>query len=433
MSKIIISYRVADTKSIAGRLHDFLDDRYGSQNVSFGVDKLVRPGDDFQDAIEDGVRGADLLIVMIGSRWLEGDWLLQSNDYDRIALLAGINAKKRVLPVLVEGATLPSADALPPEMASVLRRSTLPLSDDNFRAEAAKIIELVPLETPQQPKPAAQPVPPPQSTPQSSASDYRRQEAASSGSGYSSLSLGEFEFSRRSSFSEPESPSQDKELPPSSGLISIDALGYPFRDPEWLSKIAIAALINIIPVIGQLFLAGYGVRVARRVQKNKDGLPAWDDWGNDFSRGIVMLVGSFLHGVVVIGVYTLVVVVISRLLLDQISTRSSVSSLLAITTIGSLIFSLIYSGMLTIAVGDYIAEERLGVFFGFVSQLGRTFNNLGRIILLAINGLIYGVIMGIAIGFGLALLVIPGLFLIAATLIGSYFILGRWTSYTVRD
>jgi hypothetical protein len=43
------------------------------------------------------------------------------------------------------------------------------------------------------------------------------------------------------------------------------AFTFVFDDPEWLRKVAINALIGLIPIVGQLYLLGWGLEVARRV------------------------------------------------------------------------------------------------------------------------------------------------------------------------
>jgi len=43
------------------------------------------------------------------------------------------------------------------------------------------------------------------------------------------------------------------------------AFTYPFDDPDWLRKLAIIALISLIPIFGWFVLMGYIVEITRRV------------------------------------------------------------------------------------------------------------------------------------------------------------------------
>ena len=42
------------------------------------------------------------------------------------------------------------------------------------------------------------------------------------------------------------------------------AFSYVFEDKDWLSKILIAGLISLIPIVGQLYLFGWMIEIVRR-------------------------------------------------------------------------------------------------------------------------------------------------------------------------
>ena len=69
MPRIFISYRREDTPGYAGRLCDRLQQDFGRDNVFIDVDTL-QPGDDFVEAISERLVGCDLMLVVIGPRWL---------------------------------------------------------------------------------------------------------------------------------------------------------------------------------------------------------------------------------------------------------------------------------------------------------------------------------------------------------------------------
>ncbi len=43
------------------------------------------------------------------------------------------------------------------------------------------------------------------------------------------------------------------------------AFTFAFEDPDWLKKILINGLIGLIPLVGQIYLMGWGLEVARRI------------------------------------------------------------------------------------------------------------------------------------------------------------------------
>jgi len=142
MPRIVISYRKEDTKSVAGRLQDFLSTRFGDKSVLLGVEGLIQPGDDFQIALVNGAKAADTLILLIGSQWA-GSWQANAEDYDMIALSSALAEGKRVIPVLVNGANAPTSDQLPGGLAPLARRTPMTLSEDTFRDDATKLADSI--------------------------------------------------------------------------------------------------------------------------------------------------------------------------------------------------------------------------------------------------------------------------------------------------
>src|SRR4051794_332108 len=67
--QIFISYRRNDTAGFAGRLYDRLHGRLPQSKIFMDVD-AIDPGIDFVEAIEQSVGSCDVLIAVIGKRWL---------------------------------------------------------------------------------------------------------------------------------------------------------------------------------------------------------------------------------------------------------------------------------------------------------------------------------------------------------------------------
>lgn len=74
------------------------------------------------------------------------------------------------------------------------------------------------------------------------------------------------------------------------------AFSYPQQDPDWVKKWGIAGALSIIPIVGQLLVAGYGVEVTRRViQDEPQPLPEWSDFGGFLRKGFGVLVIALVH------------------------------------------------------------------------------------------------------------------------------------------
>src|SRR5437868_1559875 len=66
---IAISYRREDSLPITGRLYDRLQAKFGKQSVFMDFDSIP-PGVDFRQKITETIERANLMIAVIGPRWL---------------------------------------------------------------------------------------------------------------------------------------------------------------------------------------------------------------------------------------------------------------------------------------------------------------------------------------------------------------------------
>jgi hypothetical protein len=146
MSRIFISYRRADSAMAAGRLYDHLSSHFGENLVFMDID-TIEPGEDFVEVIENAVTASSAVVVVIGPDWLTimdatGQRRLDNpNDFVRLEIAAALERNIRVIPVLVDGATMPDADNLPEPLVKLTRRNALVVSNERFRYDVGKLIE----------------------------------------------------------------------------------------------------------------------------------------------------------------------------------------------------------------------------------------------------------------------------------------------------
>jgi hypothetical protein len=110
MSKIIISYRRADSAAIAGRIFDRLVSHYEDDAVFMDVDKIPF-GTDFREHIRKVLLEGDILLAVIGPNWLgkssDGTSRIKDEaDPVRVEIESALRQKTRMIPVLVDGATM---------------------------------------------------------------------------------------------------------------------------------------------------------------------------------------------------------------------------------------------------------------------------------------------------------------------------------------
>lgn len=143
--KVFISYRRDDTGGRAGRLFDVLAARYGAHNVFQDVAALA-PGTYFDDQVDGAIRGSDVVLVVIGRRWLDstdregGRRIDQPSDYVRHEVRAALESDARVVPVLVDDSRLPDAAELPDDLTALVRRQAIAIADASWRRDVDYLV-----------------------------------------------------------------------------------------------------------------------------------------------------------------------------------------------------------------------------------------------------------------------------------------------------
>ena len=146
--RIFISYRREDAAYPAGWLFDRLAERFGTEQIFKDVDS-IELGDDFVEVIGEAVGSTDVLLALIGDRWLTvvdedgGRRLEDPEDFVRLEIEAALARRVRVIPILVEGAKMPREDQLPPTLSPLARRQALELSPSRFAADTGKLLAVL--------------------------------------------------------------------------------------------------------------------------------------------------------------------------------------------------------------------------------------------------------------------------------------------------
>ena len=132
MSKVFISYRRDDSSGYAHAIHSQLVQHFSKDQVFMDVDTMD-PGVDFVRAIEKAVGECDVLVALIGKRWAGGEpggtsRLDNAKDYVRLEVSTALARDIRVIPVLVDGMTMPNEDSLPSLLNLLLSATQLKLA-----------------------------------------------------------------------------------------------------------------------------------------------------------------------------------------------------------------------------------------------------------------------------------------------------------------
>jgi tetratricopeptide (TPR) repeat protein len=138
MASVFISYRRSDAPAHAGRLYDHLAARFGEANVFKDLDSM-EPGADFVETIEDAIGRCDALVVVIGSGW-DSSRLDDPRDWVRLEIANALERGIRVVPVLVQGASIPLAADLPEDVRPLRRRHAVELSEGAWTVQVKALV-----------------------------------------------------------------------------------------------------------------------------------------------------------------------------------------------------------------------------------------------------------------------------------------------------
>lgn len=144
MAGIFISYRRDDSPGHAGRIFDRLRGRFGSDVVFMDV-AAIEAGVDFVEALHTAIGSCDALIAVIGPQWFSAApdgrrRLDEPHDFVRLEIAGALERNIRVLPVLVEGASLPPTDDLPDDLRPLTRRQAVELRDSRWDDDIERLV-----------------------------------------------------------------------------------------------------------------------------------------------------------------------------------------------------------------------------------------------------------------------------------------------------
>ena len=129
---IFISHRRVESAFLAMWLFRRLTARFGQDRVFMDIES-VEPEADFDQVITSAVASCEVLLALIGDQWLTSAdtngrrYLDDPEDFVRLEIEAALTRGVRVIPVLVEGARMPQASELPPNLAPLARRQAVEL------------------------------------------------------------------------------------------------------------------------------------------------------------------------------------------------------------------------------------------------------------------------------------------------------------------
>ena len=143
MPTAFVSYRRDDAPDSAGRLVQSLSRRLGEENVFFDIES-IRAGQNWVDELFRLGQLCDFLVVVIGPRWMESGAsgrprISEKSDIVRREIESVHFSGSQLIPVLVDGATMPTAADLPPNLRIVPFSQAVAVKESSFDGDVARL------------------------------------------------------------------------------------------------------------------------------------------------------------------------------------------------------------------------------------------------------------------------------------------------------
>ncbi len=146
-AQVFISYRRDDAAGYARALCNELVTQFGAERVFIDVED-IDAGQPFSEVIAQQVGASQVLLVLIGRRW-QGERegapprISEPGDFVRREVAAGLANGARVIPVLLDGAPMPTESHLPPDLRALAGRNALELDNSRYAADINRLVASV--------------------------------------------------------------------------------------------------------------------------------------------------------------------------------------------------------------------------------------------------------------------------------------------------
>lgn len=149
MPKFFISYRRQDSQHEADRLRENLLPYVRNNAKDIFVDVEGIPlGHDFSQHIAKQIQQTNVLLALIGKSWLEARntetgtrRLDEEDDFVRVEISTALKLGIPVVPVLLDGASVPKADELPENLKPLSKRAGVTLNRLSFESDVERLVK----------------------------------------------------------------------------------------------------------------------------------------------------------------------------------------------------------------------------------------------------------------------------------------------------
>jgi TIR domain len=153
--KIFISYRRADTADFTVALYNELCKHFQEDRLFKDINNIA-PGMEFGHVLNGALDQAVVVLAVIGPEYISGSGarLFDPADWVRQELAVSLQRGLRVVPILANGAELPTEAQLPPELHPLRKRQVARIDNQSFQYDVATLANAIRDLIPAKPRPA---------------------------------------------------------------------------------------------------------------------------------------------------------------------------------------------------------------------------------------------------------------------------------------
>lgn len=146
--KLFISYRRGDARDVAGRLVDRLRQEPQIDHIFIDVEGIA-PGEEFKSKIDSAIKQSAACLVLIGKEWTGKSVseararIFDENDFVRLEVREALRSAAKVIPVLVNGAAMPSMEDLPEDLQRLPTLHAVSVRHESFARDADYLADAI--------------------------------------------------------------------------------------------------------------------------------------------------------------------------------------------------------------------------------------------------------------------------------------------------
>jgi len=198
-----------------------------------------------------------------------------------------------------------------------------------------------------------------------------------------------------------------------------------FEDQDWVKKILIGGVVNLIPIVN-FAASGYFIEAVKNTAEGRElPLPEWDNLGGKFMKGLIAGIAGFIYALpimIVVGIIFGLVAVVTGAVSDEDTAATIATACSGIGYCLMFVYMILLLLIFPAATVRYALTGQFGAFFRFGEIWAFIKANIGgyiiALLIAVVAGLIAEIVGGIACGIGI-LFTLMWAMLVTANLFGN--------------